>query len=238
MNRGKPSQTDSIPYAEPSLPTGGVVYRMLEYPSDRPGFWNPARIVDDGTLLRLEPGPLRRRLIGVCLAVACCIGIMFVSARARPGSVNTARLTIKVSVWGFPFVLLFIVPGLRAVWRQQRTPWVSVDRTKRVICLPRARREIAWTNVVRLQLVSFARVGWSARTLSYHGEPNSGEVQIVFHDGAREQTWCIVAWPAKNVIKRFAFVFHEATGIPVSRITHRVSGEAVVEAFDEDANTL
>jgi hypothetical protein len=238
MNSDNPSQPDPIPYAEPSLPTGGVVYRQLEYPSDRAGFWNPARFADDGTTMRLEPGPLRLRLIAVCSAVACFMGVMFVTERSRTDSANLTKLAFQVSVWGLLGVLLFIAPGLCALWRRQRTPWISVDRSRKAINLPRARTVIPWTRVVRLQLVSFARVGWSARTLSYHGEPYSGEVQIVFHDGPRDQTWCIVAWPAKDVFKRFAVAFHQATEIPVSRITHHVSGEWVVEAFDENADKV
>ena len=226
-NSAKP---DPIPYADRSLPTAGVVYQQMAFPSDWAGFWNPARFVEDPTNLRLEPGPLHRS-IGVFVGGALTLGAMFIAARGGFRSPNGFPV-FQVSVCGLLFLLLFIFPAICAIRRRQRTPWIAVDRERRVISLPRAPKSVPYSSVVRLQLVSFARVGWSSRTWSYHGEPYSGELQIVFRNGAREETWCVVSWPAAHVLKRFVVAFREASGIPVSRVTQRVGGEIVVEAFD------
>jgi len=130
------------------------------------------------------------------------------------------------------FLALLVLPGLLSVRHRRRTPWIVVDRQKKLIWLPRAKKQIPFTDVVRLQLVSSTPVGFSQRTLRYRGKPNSGELQIVFTDRAQEQTWCLVAWPSKDVVNRFAAAFHKGTDIPVSRVNYLGNGNWRVEAFD------
>jgi hypothetical protein len=197
MGNKLPSRADPIPYAEPTL-AKGTTYRQLAYPSDRSNFWNPARIVDDGTTLRLEPGPTYARLIGICLCTACFIAIVLFLDGRRFVVPNVLKLLLPEIVLGSLFVFLVVIPGFRSLGRQRRIPWIEARKQERAIYLPRAKKIIPWSNVVRLQLVCFARVGWSTRTLSYHGEPYSGELQMVFQDGGAEQTWCLVSWPAKT----------------------------------------
>src|SRR5580700_3882463 len=166
-------QTRTIDYADPRLPTGSAGYRRLEYPSDRAGFWNPAHVTDDGEILKLEPGPLRWRFIGVCFVTVGCIAMILLMSNeetAHPGAPPAIRILLSVVF----FVAVLIVPGIFAFWHRRRTPWVIVDRRKKSISLPRAHKSISFQNVVRLQFVSFVPVGFSTRTLSYRDKPDSG----------------------------------------------------------------
>jgi len=96
------------------------------------------------------------------------------------------RQHCKISATTLDFAVsahsLFVVPGFRRVRGRRLTPWIVVDRPRRLINLPRSNTNISFSNVVRLQLVSCAPLGFSQRTLSYRGKPNSGELQIVFID--------------------------------------------------------
>jgi hypothetical protein len=142
-----------------------------------------------------------------------------------PASVLKAMLFIAIPIVGFFGPLL-------SARRRGRLPWIVVDRNAKLVRLPREKRDIPFASVIRLQLVSFAPVGVSFRTLSYRGVPPSGEFQIMFDDGGSERTWCVVYWPDPNAVKAFSKAFHEATGVPVSRAYPTSTGEWHVEAFD------
>jgi hypothetical protein len=227
---GDPTQIP-LPYAEPTTATGVGGYRPQRYPSDDAGPLN-GRVVDDGSLLRLEPTPfLSRRVLPLLLVLAAWSAFVimtFVGNRrgtSKPASVLKAMVFIAIPVVGF------FGPMLRAR-RRGRSPWIIVDRSAKLVRLPREKRDIRFASVIRLQLVSFAPVGVSSRTLSYRGVPPSGEFQIVFHDGRSEQTWCIVYWPDADAVKAFSKAFHDATDIPVSRVYPTTTGEWHVESFD------
>jgi hypothetical protein len=91
--------------------------------------------------------------------------------------------------------------------------------------------------VIRLQLVSFARVGWDPTRLHYRGGPGRGELQMIIRERGKEETWCIVAHPNPIEVRKFAIAFHQATGVPVARAYPTTTGHWHVEPLDGgDAN--
>ena len=226
------SKVPKIPYADPQLRIGSSGYREYAYPSDRAGFWNPAPITVSGDLLRLEPGPLFVRFIGICIVSLGCISAIAFTTRSSEAHSTLTASVVRIAVWGLLIMGLLIIPGLLSARRRLLAPSVEVDRCKRFIYLPRANKRIPFADVVRLQFVSTDPRGFSPQTLSYRGERYWGELQIVFTDCAREQTWCLVGWLSKDIARRFAGLFRQQTEIPVSRIYVLVDGNWHVEPFD------
>jgi len=210
-----------LDYADVGLPTGKA-FSQLAYPGDYAGALNPVSFDDDGTLLTLQPGPVHRRI--ALLAAVFLLSLV-------PASYRAVHARFEV-----PYVWLCVV--ILAAWytyhrmrSRDHRPWLAVDLRERAIILPRARKKISFAHIIRLEVVSFAPVGLSRKTLSYRGDPRSGELRVVFNDRGVEQTWCALAWPDAIVLQRFVRRFAEATGIPVSRAMPLQSGEWYVTPF-------
>jgi len=220
------SDEEKVPpldYAEPALPGGGS-FRELAYPSDDATFLNPAKVVDNGVVLQIRPGSAVLRVVFLALVL-----IVFVLV----SSYREVHARFE-----FPIVPICIVVAIAAysfnrVRSRNRMPWMMVDRHRRVVSLPRAKKVIRFDEIVRLQVVSFGRVGLSKYYLSYRSEPNSGEVQIVVRNQNEQQTWSVVAWPSNEVLRQFVKAFTTATGIPVSRAFPLQSGDWKIKAFDD-----
>jgi hypothetical protein len=121
--------------------------------------------------------------------------------------------------------------------RRGRLPWIVVDREKKRIFFPNGTRSYPFSAVIRLQLVSFARVGWDPTRLHYRGGPGRGELQMIIRERGKEETWCIVAHPNPIEVRKFAIAFHQATGVPVARAYPTTTGHWHVEPLDGgDAN--
>lgn len=223
-----------IPYADPRLPTGPAGFRSYAYPSDYAGVLN-GQVRDDGRQLRLEPSPLQSLRIPLALTVALwggvCLSVWLLEA-PRAGDIpflprhDPGLFCLAVGATGliFPCLLNF---------RRHRRPWIVVDRLQRCIYLPRANRGFEFSEVMRLQMISFAPVGFSMRKLEYRGKPASGELQIVFTENGREETRCIVRLPHPPALKRFAIAFHAVTNVPFARVYPVAgTGEWVIEPFD------
>jgi hypothetical protein len=118
---------------------------------------------------------------------------------------------------------------------RDRRPWITIDRKKQRILLPRSRRSFTFAEVVRLQLVCFSRLGAFAEATGTGNKPPTGELQIVFRESGREQTWCVVSGLHVPAAKQFSVAFRQITGVPVSRaIYHPALREWRVEPFDGD----
>ncbi len=214
--------SESLVYARPSVPTGPSGFRSYHYPSDYAGVVN-GFCSDDGNVLSLGPTPLHIRLIPVFLLLSLYVVILISSYWHNE------------RVWSWPDslqpILLLLVPTLFVVvlWRvwsrASRQPWISVDRFKQAVQLPRQQFSLPIASVLRLQLVSFGRVDFFRRL------PRSGELQIVFNDGDSEQTRCIIHLPEPGAMKRFARRMQETTGVPMSRVYPSSNGEWRVEPF-------
>jgi hypothetical protein len=227
---GDPTQTP-LPYADPTTATGAGGYRARRDPSDDAGPLN-GRVVDNGSFLQLEPSSLlSRRILALCVVLAAWSAVVLVTSIGNRRGSSMSASVLKAML----FIAIPVVGFFGPMWSARRRgplPWIVVDRNARLVRLPREKRDIPMASVIRLQLVSFGRVGVSSQTLSYRGVPPSGEFQIVFDDGGTEQTWCVVYWPDADAVKAFSKAFHDATGIPVSRVYPTTTGEWHVEAFD------
>lgn len=225
-----PPSPAPVPYADRKLPIGSTGFRPMAYPNDSRGAWT-ARVEDDGNLLALRPGPVSLwRMWPVVLLCAAWLGIclLAMTPRARQGRrIDAVMPTVLASA-----VCVVAVVAVVRSWRQPRTPWIVVDRGAKVIHLPREKRDIPFADVVRLQVVTFGKVGWNGT--SYHGPPTgtTGEVQIVFNDARGEQTWCFLSHPDPDAMRHFAASFRNATDIPVARAYPLTSGDWFVEAID------
>jgi hypothetical protein len=222
-----------LPYADPRLAAGSTGYRATSYPADYAGYGN-GRVFDDGTILRLEPSPVFSwRTLWWWLAILVWGALVFLlctGSRQHPLSFRGRAILAVVAV--AVAAILTLLPMVSDRRTGGMLPWIVINRKAKRIQLPRERRELPYEHVVRLQLVSFGKVGLSKSMLNYSGVPPSGELQIVFNDAGSEQTWCVVDQPDADPVNVFALAFHEATGVPVSRVYPTVSGEWHVEPFD------
>jgi hypothetical protein len=232
--RETPASLEPIPYADPSLPIGPTGYTPMSYPSDCAGFFNPAQFTDDGTVLRLRPGPTWSRVLAAfAFALAFSLFLIFIN-RAHARASKPAK-PIRAAVIGFVMAAtVCCLPYIDQGWKRRRKPWIEVDRHKKRIILPREHTMIAYGIVIRLQVVSFTKVGLSVEGLRYRGEPRSGEMQIVFQHDGKTQTRSVVSNVTPNVLKQFAKAFTEETAVPISRVIRLVNGDWVARPLLTD----
>lgn len=226
-----PSQT--VPYADAKLPVGPTGFQVVSYPSDGAGYVG-GRLRDDGVRLSLEPtGTLNARWIPIGLVwLARSVGLIAYSETHRRAATTTP-------VWFTRTVCVAFATGTGLLFwyllkpeSNSRVPWITVDRQSKRVLLPRGKHSFAFSEVVRLQLVSFGHVGVSADRLTNRGRPDTGELQIVFRQGGREHAWAVVSSPYGPVVKEFSVVFRRITGVPVARAYRNLVNEWQVEPFD------
>jgi len=204
----QPIRLRPVDDADLQLPAGSA-FQQLAYPSDYAGVFSPARVVDAGDTISLEPGPIFWRM--VVLGLLLCVMVLGSSYRQIHH-----RFEFPI-VWVIIAAVL-VLTALPRIRRRDRRPWIVVDCKRQVVKLPRARKSIRFEDIVRLQVVSFD-----------HVDSETGEVQLVFNG----QTWCVVSRPDPGVLRQFLGAFHRASGITVVRAMRLTSNDWMVERFIE-----
>jgi hypothetical protein len=211
MNNNNPTPPIPLPYADSHTPVGSQGYRVPLSRLSCAGFWSPARMVDDGEVLRIEPGPILLRIFLFC-AVLCLFAILEFSAMRQHSSLKWKLYPVL-----FLLALLALTSPLPLKGgRWIRSPWIAVDRRGESIMLPRAERLIPISEVLSLQFMIVrphhyannwpAMIGWRRRILALH---------LVFSEAGREQRLCVMLWPGRENANRFAPIFNQVTKIPV-----------------------
>lgn len=224
--------TDPAPvplsYADASLANFGNC-QPRRWPGDDAGILD-CRLIDDGDRLTLATNGLLspRSLLLYLFMIAWCGLILLIFSTHRGGM--SSGQWVKAG-------LFIAIPVVGLGWRMFRerrrnaVPWIVVDRAAQMIRLPRPKRDLPFITVVRLQMVSFGPVGFSHRSLQYRGAPESGELQIIFSETGREQTWCVVHCRVSRALRQFAKRVQETSGIPVVQAYSNWRSEWVVKPF-------
>jgi hypothetical protein len=227
---------EPLPYADPKLPVGPTGFQVLSYPGDAAGYVG-GRVKDDGARVSLEPtGALNARWIPIFLVwlAWAVFGVIWVPKQPRsptPTPQWARRLEMFAFVSGSGLLFWYLLKPESP----SRVPWITVDRMSKRVLLPRGKHSFSFDDLVRLQLVSFDRVGGPAGSLTARNKPDTGELQIVFHKSGKEHTWAVVSSPYGPVVKEFAVAFRQITGVPVSRAYRNLLGEWQVEPFDGES---
>jgi hypothetical protein len=224
---------EPIPYADPKLPVGPTGFQVLSYPADSAGYVG-GRVKDDGVRLSLEPtGTLNARWIPIFLVwlAWAVFAVMWIPKQSRSPT--------AIPLWARRVEMLVFVSGTGLLFwyllkpdSPSRVPWITVDRMAKRVLLPRGKHSFPFDDVVRLQLVSFDRVGGSAGSLTARDKPDTGELQIVFRKSGKVHTWAVVSSPYGPVVKQFSVAFRQITGVPVSRAYRNLIGEWQIEPYD------
>jgi hypothetical protein len=225
---------DPLPYADPKVPSGPTGFEATGYPSDDAGPLEGC-VKDDGTSLSLVPGRLNSVGLGsfTVVALVCVIGAIF--CLPVPGQPAHAPWGTRISNAAFASFGVLVFYFLLRSPNRDRRPWIVVERESKRILLPRSKRSFSFADVVRLQLVCFSRRGAFAEATGTGRDPPAGELQIVYRESGKEQTWCVVSELNVPAAKQFSVAIHQISGVPVARaIYHPALAEWRVEPFDGD----
>jgi hypothetical protein len=202
MSAGSPLKDETFP-----LESGPRTYRALAYPSDDAGRTN-GKVSDDGVLLTLGPSPAFSirlwpptviAVYGIFTATLVLIDPHQVQARSL-----AAETVMAFTLLG-AIILIFY-----AFWPKgsRKIPWIVANRKTKQITLARENLSIRFSDVIRLQWVSFET----------HRHPNpGGELQIVFCETGCEQIRCVVSNAYPDAVKNFLLTLRATTEISISR---------------------
>jgi hypothetical protein len=176
-------------------------FALQAYPGD---YQRNVQVRNEHGWLTMEPGPLNpypliaRGLFVVAFAV---MGFHWWGWQV----LTLVPLAIMVGTTASIFVTL------RKYRRQNAAAWIELDRSAKVVRLPRQKLAVDVRAIVRMQVVR-ARMGPST---AYQAEARTGELQIVWNDGSREQTRCVIAQPRSQELQQFLRAFEKATHVGV-----------------------